>query len=232
MFTLQNFYKSKQWQKLLSVIKAERLNDDGNLICEYCGKPIISAYDCIGHHVIHLTDDNVNDYNISLNPDNIQLVHHKCHNIIHNKLGYSKREVFLVYGPPLSGKTTYVNNVSLPGDLIVDMDSIWQCISGLARYQKPARLNAVAFKMRDDLIDAIKYKLGKWQSAYLIGGYPLISERERLCSELGARSVFLDISKEKCLSRLTLSEDRDSEEWTQYINEWFRRFIPDEQPSP
>ena len=227
-FTLATFYKSKEWQRFRQLVIADRMKDDGFVYDEVTGKPIVAAYDIILHHKVFLTEDNVNDYNISLNPENIQIVSHKTHNIIHNKLGYSKREVFLVYGPPLSGKTTYVKNVSLPGDLIVDMDSIWQCISGLTRYQKPARLNAVAFKMRDDLIDAIKYKLGKWQNAYLIGGYPLISERERLCSELGARSVFMDITREECLSRLLLSEERDHDEWKKYINEWFKRFLPDE----
>ena len=92
-----SFYRSNEWRKLLDNLKHERLDDDGQIICEHCGKPIVKAYDIIGHHIIELTEENVNDYDISLNPQNIKLVHHKCHNIIHNKLGYANREVFLVY---------------------------------------------------------------------------------------------------------------------------------------
>ena len=86
--SLYNFYRSKEWVMLLQVLRNSRLDSEGNNICEHCGKPIIRQYDCIGHHKIHLTEENYTDANISLNPDNIALVHHKCHNIIHNKLSY------------------------------------------------------------------------------------------------------------------------------------------------
>ena len=104
--SLCNFYRSDKWVDLLKVIKLERLDARGNIICEHCGKPIIHKYDCIGHHKIHLTEENYLDHSISLNPDNIALVHHRCHNIIHNKLPYSGRQVFLVYGSPLAGKSS------------------------------------------------------------------------------------------------------------------------------
>jgi sarcosine oxidase delta subunit len=223
---LGNFYKSKEWQKLLQNIKAERLNEDGELICAYCGKPIVKMYDCIGHHKIYLTDENVNDYDISLNPMNIDLVHHRCHNKIHNKFGHNKREVFLVYGSPFSGKSSYVESVRDDGDLIVDMDNIWQCVSGCDRYIKPARLNAVVFKLRDELLNAVKYRLGKWDNAYVIGGYPFEGERVRLCNELGAREIFINTEKDECIRRMMNSNDRDPEEWSKYIEDWWRKFAP------
>jgi len=226
MYSLNNFYKSKEWQKLLTNIKAERLNEDGELICAYCGKPIVRAYDCIGHHKIYLTDENINDYEISLNPMNVELVHHKCHNKIHNKFGHSKREVFLVWGSPCSGKSSYVESVMSEGDLIVDMDNIWQCVSGMERYVKPARLNSVVFKIRDELLNAVKYRIGKWNNAYVIGGYPFQGERERICTELGARDIFIDTGKEECISRLMNDSDRDLVEWQKYIEDWWGKFLP------
>lgn len=104
MFTLDNFYKSKEWEKLLQVLKLERLKNK-NLYCEYCGKELIKSYDIIGHHKTPLTNPNVNDYNISLNPDNIMLVHFKCHNKIHNRFGYElPKKVYIIYGSPCSRK--------------------------------------------------------------------------------------------------------------------------------
>lgn len=231
MYTLDNFYQSKQWQKLLISIKAERLNDKGQTVCEYCGKPITLAYDCIGHHKDELTEENVNDVYISLNPDNVMLVHHKCHNIIHNKLGYKNRGIWLVYGSPLSGKSTYTNNVKSEGDLIVDMDSIWEGISGCKRYVKPNRLKGVAFAIRNELLDAIKYRRGMWNNAYIIGGYPLQSERERLCKELGAKEIYIESTLEECMNRLMTLDKDDSratqiKEWTAYIEEWYRLYTP------
>lgn len=226
MFTLDAFYKSKEWQKLLSVIKLERVNEDGQLICWHCGKPITDKYDCIGHHTIFLTEENVNNTEISLNPELIQLVHHKCHNMIHNKLGYTKREIYLVYGCPLSGKSTYVNTVAEPGDLIVDINSIWSCVSINSIHS--GKLNAVVFKLRDELLDAVKYRIGRWDNCYIIGGYPLISERERLCKELGAREIFIDTSKEVCLERASKSDY--PEDYKKYIEDWWRKFKPDIPP--
>ena len=226
MYTLDTFYKSKEWVNLLKVIKNERVNEDGELICWHCGKPITKAYDCIGHHTLFLTEENVNIAEVSLNPHLIELVHHRCHNKIHNKFGYKHREVYLVYGSPLSGKTSYVESVAEPGDLIVDIDNIWECVSGLDRYTKPARLNGVVFSIRDKLIECVKYRVGKWNNAYIIGGYPLIGERERLCKELGAREIYIESTKEECLARLEMSDNREKSEWKKYIEEWWKRYTP------
>lgn len=223
---LSTFYQSKQWINLVRALKFERLNDNGELICWHCKKPITRKYDAIGHHTIFLTEDNVNDYEISLNPSLIQFVHHVCHNKIHNKLGHTKREVFLVYGSPFSGKSEYVESVRESGDLIVDINRIWQCVSG-CKYEKPARLNAVVFGLRDELLREVKYRVGKWDNAYIIGGYPLISERERLCKELGAREIYIESSKEECLARLEQCNDgRDKNEWKKYVENWWKRYTP------
>ena len=225
MYTLDTFYRSKQWQKLLEVIKLDRINEEGQLICWHCGKPITNKYDCIGHHTIFLTEDNVNNADISLNPKLIQLVHHRCHNLIHNKLGYTKREIFLVYGSPLSGKSTYVRTVAEPGDLIIDINDIWSCVSGMDN-AKPPKLNAVVFGIRDRLLEMVKYKVGRWDNCYIIGGYPLISERERLCKELGAREIFIDTPKEECIRRLNESEDRNISDYLKFIDDWWRKYSP------
>lgn len=226
MYTLNTFYRSKAWEKLIKILRLERVNHEGELICAYCGKPIVKAYDCIAHHKIELTEENVNDADISLNPNNIILIHHKCHNIIHNKLQHSRRSVYIIYGSPLSGKTSYVNDIKSEGDLIIDLDSIWSCVSGCDRYVKPARLNSVVFGMRDYLLDCIKYRRGKWLNAYIIGGYPLISERERLAKELGAELIFIDTDKDECINRLMNCEDRDFKEWIKYIDDWWSKYTP------
>lgn len=224
MRCLSDFYRSKEWEGLLVILKGERLNAEGFIVCEHCGKPIVKAYDCIGHHIIELTEENYTDYNISLNPENIAFIHHRCHNKIHNKLSYAQRQVFIVYGSPLSGKSSYVKEVAVEGDLIIDMDNIWQCVSGCDRYVKPARLKSIVFGVRDKLIEDVKIRRGKWLNAYLIGGYPYKMDRERLIDSLGAREVFIDTDKATCLERLSNCGDRDVAEWTKYINDWWLQF--------
>ena len=222
--SLYNFYRSDSWKNLLKVIKLERLDAEGNNICEYCGSPIVRAYDCIGHHKIELTEDNYTDANISLNPDNIALVHHRCHNLIHNKLAYSGRQVFIVYGSPLSGKSSFVSEVAQPGDLIIDIDNLWQAVSNQPRYIKPNRLKSVVFAVRDNLLESVKYRRGKWLNAYVIGGYPLAGERERLADQLGARLIYIESTMDECINRLTAAGDRDIDEWEKYINQWWLQY--------
>ena len=229
-YTLDNFYQSKQWIALMQQLRLQRVNTDGLLLCEHCGRPITKAYDCTGHHVIELTDRNVNDVTISLNPDNIMIVHHKCHNKIHHKLSMTdRRTVYVVYGAPCSGKTSFVRDNMEQGDLIIDIDSIWECISGCERYTKPARLNSNVFTLRDNLIEQVRYRVGKWLTAWIIGGYPLTAERERLCKSLGAREIFVDTPRDECLRRLhdaAANDGRDVDEWTRYISDWFEKYTP------
>ena len=224
--SLYNFYRSDLWENLLKILRNDpkRMDAMGNIICAHCGKPIVKKYDCIGHHTIELTEENYTDYNISLNPDLIQLVHHKCHNLIHNKLFSGNRQVFIVYGSPLSGKSSYVTEAMVEGDLIIDMDSIWQCVSGCERYVKPNRLKSVVFAVRDNLLESVKYRRGKWLNAYVIGGYPYKAERDRLVDTLGAREVFIDTDKDTCINRLLACEDRDKAEWERYINDWWLQY--------
>jgi len=224
--TLEEFYKSDEWKRFTQGLRMERTNADGFITCAYCGRPIIRKYDCIAHHCqTFLTLENVNDYAVSLNPENIQLVHHVCHNRIHDKLGYIRKEVFLVYGPPLSGVTGYAAETASEGDLLVDMDNIWECISGQERYIHPPRLNAVAFGVRDFLLDCVKTRRGKWNNAYICGGFPLISDRERIQRETGARLVYMETTKEECLQR---AADLDRQEtraaYREYIEDWFRKY--------
>jgi hypothetical protein len=223
--SLYNFYRSKEWESLLKILKLEKVDANGYIVCEHCGKPIVRAYDCIGHHKIYLTEENYTDVNISLNPYNIALVHHHCHNIIHDKLGYSSRQVYIVYGSPLSGKSSYVAESMTEGDLVIDIDSIWQCVSGCDRYIKPNRLKSIVFAVRDNLLESVKYRRGKWLNAYVIGGYPYQAERDRLVDSLGAREVFIDTPKEECIDRLIAAGDgRDIEEWIKYIDDWWLQY--------
>lgn len=219
MFTLNNFYKSREWEGLINRLKLERVNDEGQLICEHCGKPIVKKYDCIGHHKIELTEDNVNDYQISLNPDNIMLIHFKCHNMIHQRFEGFFQRVYLVYGSPCAGKSTWVESVANNDDLIIDLDKLWEAVCLSDRYSKPNRLKANVFGLRDCLIDQVRCRAGMWRNAYIIGGYPLRTDRDRLCDLLGATPIYIEATKDECLSRAA------NDNWKKFVEEWFENFV-------
>lgn len=229
MYTLETFRKSKTWQKFVKNLKSERTNEEGMLICAHCGKPILKKYDCIGHHKVELTEQNVNNFDVSLNPDLIDLVHHKCHNDIHEHFGCHQQRVYIIYGPPLSGKTTYAKSVMSAGDLVLDMDNIWQCVSGLERYNKPNALKEVVFDVRNKILEDVKHRRGFWHNAYIIGGYPLQGERQRLEKQLGAESIYIEIEKEKNLERICCLEDaRKQKDYERFILGWWEKYRPNE----
>lgn len=227
MFTLSTFYRSGPWILLVEQLRLKRVGEDGHLRCEHCGKPITHKYDCIGHHKTELTESNVNDYSISLNPDNVALVHHRCHNQIHERFGFqSPQKVYLVYGSPCSGKSSFVADNAGRGDLVVDLDTIWQAVSINDRYDKPDVLKPNVFGVRDCLLDMIKCRHGKWRSAWIIGGYPLMMERQRLYNIMGCSPVFIDTDRETCILR---AKDR-GRGWERFVADWWEKFQPDLPP--
>ena len=219
MLTLDTFYKSREWESLIEQIKLDRLDASGQVICECCGKPITRKYDCIGHHKIELTEQNVNDYSISLNPDNIMLVHFRCHNRMHNRFDGFCQQVYLVYGPPCAGKSTWVENVCNKDDLIIDIDRIWECLCVSDKYHKPNRIKSNVFGIRDALLDQVKIRKGMWRNAYIIGTYPLKTDRDRICDLLRAREVFIYEDKDVCMGRAV------DENWKKYIDDWFDDYV-------
>lgn len=220
---LFSFYRSSEWEKLRSIITLERVNENGDLICEHCGKPITKSYDAICHHIEPLTEMNVNDFTISLNPENIAVVHHKCHNEIHNRFGNYQRHIYIVYGSPCSGKSSYVKQNALKDDLVLDIDKIYQMISVNDAHEKSNRLTSNVFQIRDMLLDTIRTRNGRWINAWIVGGYPLKMDRERLASTLGAELVFIDTTKELCLAR---AESNRPSEYKKFIEDWFTKYQP------
>lgn len=204
--TIHDLYVSSEFKALRLVLMNERVSDDGLLRCEHCHKPIIKPYDCIAHHKKEVTTANLNDVNITLNPDNIALVHHACHNAIHNRFGRIIRKVYCVYGSSRAGKSTYVDSIKNDGDLIVDLDKIWFAIGG-----RNSLLNNVAFGVRDYLYQCILNRLGKWNNAYIVTTRP----DKRVMDRLGAEYIFIDTPEDVCLSRATTDEQR------KWITEWF-----------
>lgn len=68
--SIRRFYRSDK-RKVASAIKIASCSG----FCEKCG-----AIGTEVHHKIHLTPNNVNDHEISLNQDNLMLLYNECYN--------------------------------------------------------------------------------------------------------------------------------------------------------
>lgn len=220
---LQRFYASKRWRDLRKMLVVDRHG-----ICDRCGKDF--SYDTselVAHHKEHLTDESLADPAVAVNPENIEIVCQKCHAHYHAYKGCIKRkQVFIVYGAPLSGKSTYVRQEMEPGDLVVDLDSIQAAISFQPMYTPLPDLKKTMFAVRDFLYDQIRIRNGNWTTAWVIAGLPRKDERERLAARLGASTILMEASREECQTRLLNSDDGRSLEWSTFIDQWFRDYIP------
>jgi hypothetical protein len=221
---IQNFYTSRPWQAFRAAIIAER-----GMKCQHCGQLITKVGDLTIHHIKELTPENVHDAMIALNPDNVKIVHRDCHDQIHQRFGYTPAKgVYIVYGMPCSGKSTYVAQMMRRGDIIADMDRIYQAVTGLPAYDKPDALLPNVRALYNLVLDQIKTRYGKWNTAWVVGGFPDKFQREKLADDLGAEIVYCECTREEAIARLELDEHRQliKDEYTRYIDSWVERFVP------
>lgn len=218
------FYCRKDY---LDLAQACKIKSGG--VCAKCGG-VFDISELRPHHKVELTLDNIDDVNVTLNPDNIEVLCHDCHNAAHKRFGYAvgAKHVYLVYGSPCAGKTTYVNSVATRNDLIVDLDKIHRaiCICGL--YDKPDATKRVAFNVRDYLLDEVRTATPrrKWQDAYIIGTYPDRIDRDMFVQDYGAELVHIDTSKEECIKRTYQDIERSSirDAVIGWINAYWERY--------
>ena len=71
------FYNSRAWRRLSKAFLTSKY-----YICQICGDPA-----AIAHHIKHITPQNINDPDITLNANNLQAVCIECHNTIHYSTG-------------------------------------------------------------------------------------------------------------------------------------------------
>ena len=77
------FYSSVAWKNLRDYVKRR----SGGL-CEMCLKSGVIRPATVAHHIIHVTAKNVNDPQITLNPDNLMALCDDCHALVHSKKHY------------------------------------------------------------------------------------------------------------------------------------------------
>lgn len=241
--TTAEFYRSKEWGACKEQVLQERIKKDGTIICEHCGKPIIKGFNpnannnagaIVFHHKIYLNNLNVNDASISINPDNIAILHWACHNEVHQRFGFSggnnrpEKKVYIIVGAPCSGQHDYVSERIQPNDIVLDIDDIWQCVSGQARYIKPNALKPIVFNIRDNIKQLIARGTGTWRNAFIIESLPSPADRNREAERYKAFNVeviTMNKTEQECLERLYQQPNgREIKAYENFIKEFYQRF--------
>lgn len=135
--------------------------------------------------------------------------------------------VTVICGPPGSGKTTYVRNHSKYGDLIFDLDWVWQSLSGLPYLEKPDPLTPFIFTVRDAVYARLTEE-SELERAWIIAGAPTAREREQLSDRFNAKIVLLRVPIDVCLDRIENDEKRpgSADIIKPWIERWWRSYTP------
>ncbi len=218
---LFSFYRSSEWEKFRQSFLAERMARDGELICEHCGKIIVHPYEAILHHKTELTDSNVFDASISLNPDNIMLVCPQSHNAIHERFGYaqnSSRHIYIVWGSPCAGKSEYVQRNAGAHDLIIDIDRLYEA---MGRSRSAVKSNVLS--VYRSLIDMVRTRNGKWRNVWIVRTLPMSIDRDTIVRDCnGAELLHIDTGYDECMAEAV----RRGGEWVEWTEAYWDKFQP------
>lgn len=126
--------------------------------------------------------------------------------------------VYLIYGSPCSGKSTYINEHMKRGDLICDVDLIYGAISGQNPHDAELYTHETACQLTSALKDIIRDRQGGWKDAYVVS---IANTTEKVKAEADRikadECIFIDTPYEVCMER---AEERPFYfQWI--IQEWF-----------
>ena len=235
----KKIYKSKKWKECREMILKKYHG-----LCVECGAPGEEV-----HHKVFLDALNCNDSNIVYGEENLILLCRDCHFEKHRETNPLDRNFrkpirltnnqtyfddngeikqckrYIVYGSPGSGKSTYVKEHMLEGDLVVDLDLIKQAISLKSKTNAPDNLINVALAMRETIYRLISNKEVDAKNTWIIAALPKKHEREQLADRLGADLIFINKDIHTCIEHAMNHSERSDKELQKYIiQRWFELY--------
>ena len=126
--------------------------------------------------------------------------------------------VYLIYGSPCSGKSTYIKEHIQRGDLVCDVDLIYGAITNSVPHDAELYTHEVACELDSVLKDIIRDRKGKWKNAYVVSLANTEEKLQKAKDQINAdECIFIDTPYEVCLERA--KERPFYFQWI--IQEWF-----------
>lgn len=131
-------------------------------------------------------------------------------------------DVHCIWGPPGSGKSTYVNDHKGENDLIYDFDYLMRDLSGLPLYEKNKNLIPYLVNMRSQIIQELVDEQNI-NDAWLIITQPDAETRGQL-NALHANFRLMDTDEQTCIDRINADDSRaEKEDAIQAVHDWFKQ---------
>lgn len=202
-----------------------------NPVCVRCEQSGIFTPATVVDHII----PHRGDMTLFWDSDNWQTLCKSCHDKKTNRedkqfayQGLGRGMVTLVCGPPGAGKTTHVRQAMSAGDLILDLDTIWEALSGQPMYTKPDSLLPYVLNVRDLLIQRLASDEAR-PRAWVITMGASREERRDLCRRLKAKCVVITTPIDTCIQRISADQRRQSKlpMWIALVERWWQQYEPD-----
>lgn len=127
--------------------------------------------------------------------------------------------VYLIYGSPCSGKSTYIKAHFKTGDIVCDVDRIYSALCFNEEHQTELYAQEVASKLNDTLLDIIRDREGHWKNAYVVSLANTKEKLNRAIERINAdEAIYIDTPFEVCVERA--KERPFYFPWL--IEEWFK----------
>lgn len=131
--------------------------------------------------------------------------------------------IVVVYGAPMSGKTSYVNDAMKDIDLVFDYDALTQALTNSKYQHHNDSAHKPVMEIRNNMIEHAKQM--KEGTLYIITTYLSYTLLDKVETHFNTQYKQMVTSLDECKHRLNASDRYNKHHLMQVIHEWYGKYV-------
>lgn len=131
----------------------------------------------------------------------------------------------VITGPPCAGKSTFLVENSLPGDIVIDMDLIAKAmmVDDIEEHDYPDEVRQIARSARKSAVkQALRVGQVSRRNVWIVHTQP-DAEWQRIYRSFNAHTTVVDPGRDECLRRLADRPSTQHVRTKRVIDDWYAR---------